>query len=348
MKILQSGKWKFQAGLILLGISLTFLPSSPEEIFSFVQYRDRYCSQDASQSRYCNFSVLRTLEGHPTASAIVISQDGKTLVSGGEDKTIRVWELETGELKKTLVSDSGVINALAIAPDGKTIVSGSGDRIVRIWDLTSNRPPQILKAHSGSVTNVDISSDGKTIISVDRGSNPQIKVWDMTTGEQKAALPSYHFDDISPDGKTVFFTLDSKLIAWDVATNQQQVLQKSFHPWQSVRISLDGQTVVSTKKTGKRSFQMQVSDLKTGKLKAKKRFNRRIFQPFGITLSRNVLIGMTEQGLTMWNLQTAQLEAILEQEDMSSLVITPDGKILAGISSDANQQNAKIIVLQRP
>jgi WD40 repeat protein len=349
MKILKSGKWKLKSLLILVAITLSFLGSDPDELFTFFQYRRKYCSHDPIESPYCNFSVIRTLEGHPTVSAIVISADGQLLVSGGQDKTIKVWELQTGELKKTLRSDSGAINALAIAPDGKTVVSGSGDGIVRIWDLTSDRPPQILRGHSGNVTHVDISADGKTIISLDRGESPEIKVWDIATGEQKARLPYSHFDDISPDGKTVLFTLpSSKLVAWDVATNQQKVVQNFFSPSDLARISLDGQTLVNIKRAGKDSFHLQISDLTTGELKAKERFSRKIFRPFNIALSRNFMIGSTRKGLTVWNLQTAKLEAILEEEQMSGLVVSPDGKLLAGITSDSDNRNTRIKVLQRP
>jgi WD40 repeat protein len=346
MKILKSGNWKRIALWILAATTAIVLGNDPGEVFPFVQHRRMYCSHDAVKSSYCNFSLLRTLEGNPMASAIEIDADGQTLVSGDRDKTIKVWELQTGKLKKTLRSDSGAINDLAIAPDGKTVVTGSGDRIVRIWDITSDRPPQILRGHSGSVLRVDISSDGKTIISVADGVNREIKVWDIATGQQKATLPYIHFDDISPDGKTVLFTLpSSKLMAWDVTTNQQQVLQNFFDPSDLARISLDGQTLVSIKQTRKRSFHMQISDLTTGKIQANKSFSRQIFRPFDIALSRNFIIGSTPKGLTVWNLQTAELEAILdrEAEQMSSLVVSPDGKLLAGIT-----RNSRIKVLQRP
>jgi WD40 repeat protein len=348
-KIFKSGNWKLKALLILVAITLSFLGSSPEELFAFFQYRGRYCSHNPIASPYCNFSVVHILKGHPTAAAIVISADGQTLVSGGQDKTIKVWSLQTGELKKTLRSDSGAINALAIAPDGKTVVSGSGDRLVRIWDITSDRPPQILRGHSGNVTHVDISSDGKTIISLDRGQSPEIKVWDIDTGEQKAKLPYSHFDDISLDGKTVLFTSPkSQLLTWDVATNQQQVLQNFFQPSDSAHISLDGQTLISFQRAGKSSFYLQVSDLTTGKLKAKERFSRKIFRPLNLALSRNLIIGSTAKGLTVWNLQTAKLEAILDQEQMSHLVVSPDGKLLAGITNDSDNRNTRIQVLQLP
>ena len=347
MKIFKSGNWKRQALWIPVAIAVILLGNDPWEVFPFVQHRRMYCSHDAVKSPYCNFSLFRTLEGHPTASAIAIDAGGQILVSGGQDKTIKVWELQTGKLKKTLRSDSGAINDLAIAPDGKTVVTAGGDRLVRIWDINSDRPPQILKGHSGSVLHVHISSDGKTVISVADGIEREIKVWDITTGKQKATLPYIHFDDISPDGKTVLFTLpSSKLVAWDVTTSQQQVLQHFFSPSSDIaRISLDGQTLVSIKKTGKRSFDVQVSDLKTGKIKAKKNFSRQIFRLFSMTLSSNFLIGITPKGLTVWNLQTAELEAVLDgqPEEMSNLVVSPDGKLLAGITNDSS-----IKVLQRP
>ncbi|MCC3494687.1 MAG: hypothetical protein JGK03_30700 [Microcoleus sp. PH2017_25_DOB_D_A] len=80
-----------------------------------------------------------------------------------------------------------------------------------------------------------------------------------------------------------------------------------------------------------------LSDLKTGKIKAKQSFSRKIFRPFSITLSRDFIIGSTPKGLTVWNLQTAELEAVLdpEPEQMSRLVVSPDGKLLAEITNDS-------------
>jgi len=323
-------------------------------MFPFVQQQRKYCSDKATQSPYCQLAVVYTLEKHPTASAIAISADSKILVSGGQDKAIKVWDLQTGELKKTLQSDSGPINTIAIAPDGKTVVSGSSDRVVRIWDLTSDQRPQTLTGHSGSVTHVDISSDGKTIISLDRGRASEIKVWDIATGKQKAALPYHHFDDISPDGKTVLFTSpSSQLMAWDVATNQQKLLQKSFSPSDLARISLDGQTLVTIQRANKRVFSVQVSELTTGELQAKERFKRRILTAIDLAVSRNVIIGSTQKGLAVWNLQTAELEAILNQENFNQknlrhLIVSPDGKLLAGITGNSDKGNIKIKVLQRP
>ncbi|MBD0346790.1 MAG: hypothetical protein ICV63_18590, partial [Coleofasciculus sp. Co-bin14] len=277
------GLWILASVAISLWNAWFFFPSIQPESQPIAS---KYCSQDSTQSPYCNFSVVRTIDGHPTASTLAISDDGKTLVSGGQDKAIKIWDLQTGLLRKTLQSDSGEIQALAIAPDSKIVVSGSGDRMVRIWNITSNQRPQMLKGHSSDIRQVEVSSDGKTIIS--RTYN-EIKVWELATGQLKTTLPnlptpeiqigsvsikgdSPHFYPltISPDGKTALVELGSKLVAWDLATNQQTVLQKTnlfFQSVNSARISLDGRTGVTTSYRQPVTH-LKVWDLKTGTLKA--------------------------------------------------------------------------------
>lgn len=341
------GNWKRNALWILLAIAVNSLWAKDVwDVFPSVQHMRKYCSHNAVESPYCNFSVIRTLEGHSTASAIAISADGKTLVSGGKDKAIKVWDLQTGHLRKTLQNDSGEIYTLAIAPNGKTVVSGSGDRRVRIWNVTSDQRPRMLAAHSYKVNRVEISSDGKTIIS---HSDDEIKAWNLATGQLKARFPlSFpRLLDISPDGQTVLIRLsNSELVAWDVATNQQKVLPAFFNSF-SARISLDGQTLVSIKEPGKRNFELKVSDLATGTLKAQRRFSRE-FQPLDIAISRNFIVGSTRKGLAVWNLQTAELEATLDKERMSNLVVSSNGKLLAGITGDPYYRDTQIRVLQRP
>lgn len=354
MKILNSVNWKRSSLSILGGITAIFLVNI-WEVLPFVQSKRKYCSHPAVESPYCNFSVIHTLVGDPTASALAINTDAKILVSGGENKAIKIWNLQTGKLEKTFASDSGVINTLAISSDGKTVITGSGDRIVRIWDITSEKPPQILKGHSGSVRNVHLSSDGNTIIS--RSEN-EVNVWDTETGQLKATLklPYFKLYDISLDAKTVLIQLsNSQLVAWDVATNQQNVIRKLSN-LSIAHLTLDGQKVVSIQRTGKRNFELKVFDIKTKKIKAKQRFSRHLFRIHNITFGSNVAIGKTPKGLTVWNLETAQLEATLNQknlkdlnrEDFSHLVVSPDGKYLAVTTDNPYLNDTKIIVLQRP
>ncbi|MFM6672699.1 MAG: WD40 repeat domain-containing protein, partial [Dolichospermum sp.] len=66
-----------------------------------------------------------------SVTAIAFTPDGKTVISGSSDKTIKVWDLETGQEKFTLLGHSHWVRAIAVTPDGKTAISGSGDNAIK-------------------------------------------------------------------------------------------------------------------------------------------------------------------------------------------------------------------------
>jgi hypothetical protein len=67
--------------------------------------------------------------------SVALSRDGKTLVSGSRDKTIKVWDLATGKELRTLKGHQDLVRSVALSSDGKTLVSGSGDKTIKVWDL---------------------------------------------------------------------------------------------------------------------------------------------------------------------------------------------------------------------
>ncbi|KIM28371.1 hypothetical protein M408DRAFT_57282, partial [Serendipita vermifera MAFF 305830] len=85
--------------------------------------------------------VQNILFGHTDiVSSVAFSPDGKRIVSGSSDKTVRVWDAETGQAVGAPFQghDQGV-NSVAFSPDGKRIVSGSDDKTVRVWDAETGQ-----------------------------------------------------------------------------------------------------------------------------------------------------------------------------------------------------------------
>jgi WD40 repeat protein len=110
-------------------------------------------------------SLVMNLTGHNSSvSSVAISVDGKYVVSGSGDKTVKIWDMMSGECMKTLSGHDGDVNSVAISVDGKYVVSGSKDKTVKIWDMMSGECMKILSGHDGDVNSVVISVDGKNVV----------------------------------------------------------------------------------------------------------------------------------------------------------------------------------------
>jgi WD40 repeat protein len=115
--------------------------------------------------------------------AVAVSPDGRFIVSGSWDCTVKVWELESGRLLRSLEGHTDGVRAVAVSPDGRFIVSGSDDRTVKVWELESGRLLRSLEGHTGGVRAVAVSPDGRFIIS---GSDDHtIRAWDPESGKSR-------------------------------------------------------------------------------------------------------------------------------------------------------------------
>ena len=80
---------------------------------------------------------------------VAFSPDGKTLASGSEDKTIKLWDVATGKEQATLKGHTEWVKSVAFSPDGKTLASGSGDSTIKLWDVATGKEQATLKGHHG-------------------------------------------------------------------------------------------------------------------------------------------------------------------------------------------------------
>jgi len=129
------------------------------------------------------------LKGHEKPiRSLTISSDSKWLVSGSEDRTVRVYDLKAGYPAAEQIVLKGhelAVNCVAISPDSRWLVTGGGDFVLRIWDMQSRQSmaaPITLQEHEGWITTLAFSPDGKWLAS---GSyDNTIRIWRMTGVKQ--------------------------------------------------------------------------------------------------------------------------------------------------------------------
>jgi len=86
----------------------------------------------------CGGQETLTLKGHlGSFESVSFSPDGKRIVSGSLDNTVKVWDAQTGQETLTLSGHSSYVLSVSFSPDGKRIVSGSGDKTVKVCDISS-------------------------------------------------------------------------------------------------------------------------------------------------------------------------------------------------------------------
>ena len=119
--------------------------------------------------------VLREHTGR--VRSVAFSPDGQTLASGSDDRTIRFWDVATGQHKATLEGHTGWVRSVAFSPDGQTLASGSDDRTIRLWDVAAGKLKATLTRHTSYVNSVVFSPDGQTLAS--GSSDDTIRFWEL-------------------------------------------------------------------------------------------------------------------------------------------------------------------------
>jgi WD40 repeat protein len=98
------------------------------------------------------FKLRHILRGHTgEIRRIAWSPEGRRLASPSSDRTVRVWDTETGKLLHVLSGHDGIIYSAAWSPDGKLIASGSEDNSITLWHVGSGGLVRVLHGHGGWV-----------------------------------------------------------------------------------------------------------------------------------------------------------------------------------------------------
>jgi ankyrin repeat protein len=160
----------------------------------------------------------------PRDLTCVFSPDRTRLATGVVGRTIRVWNVESGECLAQLAGHSERVWGLAWSRDGQQILSGAWDNTARLWDVRTGKCLRVLEGHSGFVRAVEFSADGRRAISAggDRRDR-SVRVWDLDTGECLQVLEGHtegaYCALLASDGRrAVSGSRDGTVRVWDIGT----------------------------------------------------------------------------------------------------------------------------------
>lgn len=154
-----------------------------------------------------------------------LSRDGKFVVTGAEDNTLKLWDVAKGQLVRTYTGHRKPIYSVALSPDGTRLYSAGEDDRLKLWDALTGKVIQDVKIDLREMT---LSDDGSLVAAV--CDDKEARLYDGKTLALVRTLTGGHKESLrdaafSPDGKTLFTGDDlykeSSIVVWDIATGKQ-------------------------------------------------------------------------------------------------------------------------------
>jgi hypothetical protein len=281
---------------------------------------------------------LRTMTGHTSAvTGVAYSPDGKFVLSGSDDKTLKLWNVADGKEVRTFIGHRGAVTGVTYSPDGGAAASGSADGTVRVWDVATGRQVRTTENLGWKVSAVAFSPRSNLVASA--ADDNQVTLWRLPNLERAHVFAGHGWRvtsvAFSSNGKLLLSgSEDDSIKLWNAATGQEiRSFQNGLADVTSVAFSPDGRQGVS----GGKDKAVKLWNLENGREVQEFKGHSGTIRSVAFARDGRFVLSASDDGtIRLWDLSTGKEFRTFTGNAgaATSMAVSPDGHDVACGSAD--------------
>ena len=271
---------------------------------------------------------VHSFVGHTgNVGSVAISPDGRSALTGSDDKTTRLWNIATEQQIRSFQGNETAVNVVAFSPDGKTVMSVGKDKSIRLWDADTGNDLQVIESQASVLYVAAFATDDSVLTG---GTDGVLKLWNRETGREIRAFEGLNQSVFAMavsanHGLLLAGSEDHTARLWELATGKP-LITFAGHTDSVIAVAMSPNLQYIL--TGSRDNTARLWDRATGRqLRVFAGHDGAVSSVAFTTNSRFVLTGSDDTTTRIWDVNTGkQLATILNYGDTSWAVVDSEGR----------------------